>query len=197
MPTATTACRIAPWLERHAENLLGPLEHDELQRRAGAPEQRRDGQRDLAELVAPQRAEAVAEVDDQPHRRALLVRIARAGVRDPEVERRGREVHGHDDRDRRFAGRVDAGVDHGMSNDSSIAAIFGDTSTPPTTEPRMIEPTVEALDPAVGDDQLLRRQQLGEDAVLGRRVGRRAEADQRIGEQRVRARRTSSGSRRS
>ena len=34
----------------------------------------------------------------------------------------------------------------------------------------------QALDPAVGLDQLRRRQQLGEDAVLGRRVGRGAEA---------------------
>jgi hypothetical protein len=45
----------------------------------------------------------------------------------------------------------------------------------------------QALDPAVGLDQLRGRQQLGEDAVLGRRVGRRAQAHDRIRQQRVRA----------
>ena len=39
-----------------------------------------------------------------------------------------------------------------------------------------------ALDPAVGDDELLRRQELGQDAVLGRRVGGGAEAHDRVGE---------------
>ena len=36
------------------------------------------------------------------------------------------------------------------------------------------------LDPAVGDDELLRRQELGQDPVLGRRIGGRAEADHRV-----------------
>jgi hypothetical protein len=45
----------------------------------------------------------------------------------------------------------------------------------------------QALDPPVGLDQLRRRQQLGQDAVLGRRVGRRAEADDGVGHQWVAA----------
>ena len=45
----------------------------------------------------------------------------------------------------------------------------------------------QALDPAIGLDQLGGRQQLGEDAVLGRRVGGGAQADDRVREQRVRA----------
>ena len=45
----------------------------------------------------------------------------------------------------------------------------------------------QALDPAVGLDQLRRRQQLGEDAVLGRRVGRRAQPHHGVGQQRVAA----------
>ena len=44
-----------------------------------------------------------------------------------------------------------------------------------------------ALDPAVGDHQLPRRQQLGEDAVLGGRVRGRAEADQRVRGERMQA----------
>ena len=44
-----------------------------------------------------------------------------------------------------------------------------------------------ALDPAVGDDELLRRQELGQDPVLGRRIGGGAEADHRVGGERVHA----------
>ena len=40
----------------------------------------------------------------------------------------------------------------------------------------MIEATVEPFDPAVGDHELLVRQQLGEDAVFGGRIRGRAEA---------------------
>jgi hypothetical protein len=45
----------------------------------------------------------------------------------------------------------------------------------------------QPFDPAVRLDELRGRQQLGEDAVLGRRVGRRTEADHCIGDQRVSA----------
>ena len=66
-----------------------------------------------------------------------------------------------------------------------MARPSGPTSWPPSSTPRMIERDRQALDPAVGLDQLRRRQQLGQDAVLGRRVGRGAEADDRVGQQRV------------
>jgi hypothetical protein len=45
----------------------------------------------------------------------------------------------------------------------------------------------QPLDPAVGLDELRGRQQLGQDAVLGGRVGRSTQADDGIGRQRVRA----------
>jgi len=45
-----------------------------------------------------------------------------------------------------------------------------------------------ALDPAIRGDEALRRQQLGQNAVLGGRIGCRAETDHAIGEQRVDAR---------
>src|SRR6185369_5867630 len=43
----------------------------------------------------------------------------------------------------------------------------------------------QAFDPAVGGHQLGVRQVLGEDAVLGRRIGGRAQADQRVGGERI------------
>ena len=70
----------------------------------------------------------------------------------------------------------------GRSKPSSIVETRGPISAPPTSTPRMIEADRRALDPAVGDDELLRRQQLGQDAVLGRRVGGGAEADDGVGE---------------
>jgi hypothetical protein len=36
------------------QGAFGPLDHNELQRRAGTPEQRRHRQRDLAQAVPPQ-----------------------------------------------------------------------------------------------------------------------------------------------
>ena len=49
----------------------------------------------------------------------------------------------------------------------------------------MIDATVSAFDPAVGDDELPRRQELGEDPVLRRRIGGGAEADDRVREERM------------
>ena len=42
-----------------------------------------------------------------------------------------------------------------------------------------------AFDPAVGDDELMRRQELGQDAVLRRRIRGGAEPDDRVGQQRM------------
>ncbi len=58
---------------------------------------------------------------------------------------------------------------------------------PPSSSAEHDRADGQALDPAVGDDQLLRRQQLGEDAVLGGRVRGGAEADHGVGEQRMHA----------
>jgi hypothetical protein len=45
----------------------------------------------------------------------------------------------------------------------------------------------QPLDPAIGLDQLGRRQQLGQDAVLGRRIRRCTQAHHGVGQQRVQA----------
>jgi hypothetical protein len=51
-----------------AERYFSPFQHDELQCRAGAPKQRGGRERDLAQLVAPQQAQAVGEVSHQVNR---------------------------------------------------------------------------------------------------------------------------------
>jgi hypothetical protein len=53
-PTATTPWSIEDFERSRPERDFGPLDDDELQRRAGTPEQRGDGQRDLAQAVAPE-----------------------------------------------------------------------------------------------------------------------------------------------
>ncbi len=60
--------------------------HDELQRRAGAPEQRRGRERDLAQLVAPQQRHAVREVADQEERVLARRAMVDAGVGDGELK---------------------------------------------------------------------------------------------------------------
>ncbi len=73
----------------------------------------------------------------------------------------------------------------GMSKPSSIAVIFGLISAPPSSTPRMIEPTVVPSIQPLAIDELLRRQELGQNAVLGRRVGGGTEADDRVGDKRM------------
>ena len=60
-------------------------------------------------------------------------------------------------------------------------------SAPPSSVPRMMEPTVRPFDPAVGDHQLGVRQVFGEDAVFRRRVGGGAQADHAVGDERMHA----------
>ncbi|KAG0163715.1 hypothetical protein DFQ30_011127 [Apophysomyces sp. BC1015] len=167
--------------QRHAQRHFGPFEHDELQRGAGAPEQRGDGQRNLAELVAPQCAEALGKVPDQLDRPVLLRRIAHAGVRDPQVEQRGERVHGHD-HDYRGLRR---GMDERRMIEQRLRNVRADQRAAHhgAQDDRCDGRT---LDPAVGRDQALRRQQFGQDPVFGRRVRGCAKADDAVGEQRMR-----------
>ena len=92
-------------LERKLQVRLGPLDHDELQAGARAPEERGHGERDLSQLVLPQHHEAAREIEQEPDGIALLVRVARAGVGYREVEERGDHVdqRDHDDRGLRAA----------------------------------------------------------------------------------------------
>ena len=162
---------------RVAERRRRPGEDDHAQVARDAPEQRRRRQRDLAELVVPQARIAVREVAHQ-HADAARQRLQRRfGARDAQVEERGDDVERDDDRDRRLGRRADAGVEHRhvegeqVLRDDAAEQLAAEQDAEDDRQDR------QALDPAVRLDQLRVRQQLGEDAVLGRRVRRRAEAD--------------------
>ncbi|OIQ71444.1 hypothetical protein GALL_469360 [mine drainage metagenome] len=161
--------------------VFGPLEHDELEGGASAPEQCGDRHRDLSQLVGPQHPGAMAEIDQQGEQPGFLFCVARAGVWNAQIAQRRDQVHQGDDQDGRLGRGVDAhwhqpgkpeqeirrrmtdqkAAEHGTENDGSHRG---------------------ALDPAVGSDQLLRRQQLGEDAVLGRGIRSRTQPDHAIGQ---------------
>ena len=74
------------------ERGFGPLDDDELQRRARSPEQRRHGQRYLAQLVAPEQRQAMVEFVDQVERVFLQLLVINAGIRDVEVEQSGQQI---------------------------------------------------------------------------------------------------------
>ena len=79
------------------------------------------------------------------------------------------------------AGVVDAGVDERQIEGEQVARDARADQDAAEHHAEDDRADRQAFDPAVGLDQLGGRQVLGEDAVLGRRVGRRAEADDRIG----------------
>ena len=69
--------------EVEVQRNLGPFDDDELQGGTGAPEQRRHGERDLPEPVAPEQGDAVVEFADQ---------VPGVGVQDLVVDPRFRDV---------------------------------------------------------------------------------------------------------
>ncbi len=96
-----------------AERFFRPLQHDELQGGAGAPEQRGHGQRNLAELVAPQRGKAIRELGDQLDRVLFLLRVAGPRLGDEQVEHGRDHVEQHDHHHGCLGRGVDARVDVG------------------------------------------------------------------------------------
>ncbi len=153
-----------------------------MQGGTGAPEQGGDGQRDLAQLVAPQDVDAVGKVGDQLDRVARLVLVARAGVRDIFVEDGGQAVGGDHHAQGRFDRGVDAGVNHRQveAKQEGAGGLADQDAAHDGAEDDRHDG--QAFDPAVGRDQLFRRQQFGQDAVLGRRVDGSAKADHGIGQ---------------
>jgi len=65
----------------------------------------------LPQLVAPQSEEALGEIPDHDDRVARLMVVARAGIGDAQVERRGDKVEQRDHQDRGFGRGVYAGID--------------------------------------------------------------------------------------
>ena len=117
-----------------------------------------------------------------------------AGVRDARVEPGGQRVDEDQHEDGRFGRRVDAGVEDREVQRQQVAGHRVAHQLAAQQDAQDDRGDGQALDPAVGLDQLRGRQQLGEDAVLGRRVGGGAQADDGIGQQRMRRRTASSGS---
>ena len=84
MPTAVTPCRIAALRQVEVERDARPFDDDELQRRAGAPEERGDRERDLAQAVLPQvRARSARNLAPSPAGRAGSVLERHAGAAAP------------------------------------------------------------------------------------------------------------------
>ena len=162
---------------------------------ARAPEQRGGGQGNLAQLVAPQPRVARPEIGQQRDQVAheAVVRVAAqrphldTGVRDAGVEPGRQHVHADQHRDRGCGRRVDARVDEGEVEGQQAARHRVAHQLAAQHDAENDRGDGEALDPAVGLDQLRGRQQFGEDAVLGRRIRRRAQAHDRVGHQRVTA----------
>ena len=167
----------------------GPGEHDELQRRAHAPEQGRHAERNLSQLVFPQRGEADREVADQQRRIALLAFIAHAGVGDEQVENRGHNVKERDDEDGGFGRGLDAEVHERKIDRQQQMGHRRADERAPHHGAQYNRSDRQALDPAVRNNQLLRRQELGEDPVLRGGIGGRTEPDHGVGEQDHRVRR--------
>ena len=170
----------------HAERVVAPLENEELKHCASAPEERRDGEGDLTETVTPEKTAALDEALDGVDGVELLRGIAHARVGNGEVDGRGGEV---DEGDRE---------DGGLGKARQAESIKMEQIEDGLCDLRLDENTAEhnaendgtnreALDPAVGDNELLRREKLGENAVLRGRVGRSAHAHDRVGEKWVAA----------
>ena len=132
-------------------------------------------------LSLHRRALQCREVADagQPMLRTAAGCSGALGARDAQVEERGDHVDARRCTATAASGAVrDAGVDERQVERTAAGATRrGRAAGRRAAMPRMIDSDRQALDPAVGLDQLRGRQQLGEDAVLGRRVGRGAEAD--------------------
>ena len=94
--------------EVQLQRLLCPLQHDELQRGARSPEQRRHRQGNLAQPVVPQGVEAVGKLGNETYRILFLLRIACAGIGNARVEQRRDQVDHHDHQHGRFGRCIDA-----------------------------------------------------------------------------------------
>ena len=173
------------FVERHMKRFFGPFQNNELQRCRRAPEQGGDGERDLTETVVPQHRVTVAEVGNQSQRAAFLMWIGGTGLRNLAADDGRNQIQEHDDAQRRFGRRVDAGVDKRKvegkqsGGDTRIDESAAEHGAKDNRDDR------QAFDPAIGGDQFFCRKEFGQDAVLGRRICRRAKTDDGIGQQRM------------
>ncbi len=162
-----------------------PGQHDELQVAAGAPEEGGGGQGDLPELVAPEAVVAGPEIGEQRQRVARHGAHFDTGVRNAGVEPGGGEIDGDERGDGRLGRGVHAGVHERDVHRQQPSGDVGAHQLAAQQHAQDDGGDREALDPAVGLDQLRGRQQFGEDAVLGGGVGRGAQAHHGIGDERM------------
>ena len=167
------------------ERRLRPAQHDELQGGARAPEQGGHRQGDLAQFVLPEQVHAVGKIADQVPGIPVCGAMVHAGVGYPEVDQGRHAVQAGDaghavieqtaalTREQEVVGNPEGIVHHRADEPATHHGAQDDGGHG------------EALDPAVGHHQFAVGQVLGDDAVLGRRVGGRPEAHQGIGIQRV------------
>ena len=137
-----------------AQRRGAPGQDDVAQVAAHAPEQRGGGQRDLAQLVAPQPRVAGPEVGHQLQRVLRHGPHLDAGQRNAQVEPGRQRVDEDQDEDGRFGRRVDAGVDQ---RDVERQQAAGDRAAHELAAQQDAQDDGgdgQALDPAVGLDQL-------------------------------------------
>ncbi len=162
-----------------SEVAAAPFDDDQLQGGAGAPEQRGDGQRDLAQLVLPEHADIAPERAHEPDGILLLRRVAHVGVRNHQVAQRRQQVHERDDQDRGLGRGVDQLADEGMAEQGGGNG--GGNQQAAQDRAQDDGEDRQAFDPAIALDQHGRGQHFRDDAVLGGRIGRGADADDAIG----------------
>src|SRR5574343_378943 len=149
------------------EGHLRPLDYDELQGRAGTPEQRGDGQRNLTKLVAPEQGEAVVELMDQEKRVLLQLLVIEAGIRYVKVEDGRRNVEKANNGQGHFANSVDAGIEQRKIEIQQVLGDIGANQGAADDDAENDGADRQAFDPAVGNDKQAMRQVFGQDAVLG------------------------------
>ena len=109
--------------------------------------------------------------------------VRHPGFRDVEVENCGHDVESSHEQQGHFTDTIDSGFEE---REIKVQQFVGDIRLDQGAADDHAKDDGsdrQPLDPAVGDDQQAVRQVFGEDAVLGRRVGRRTETDDRVGQE--------------
>ena len=163
-----------------------PAEYQQPQRGADTPEQSSDGKRDLAERIFPQQFEAMPKIPGQEKRIAAERFVVDRHARNIKIEPGRDDVNSDDEGDRQLWRSVDAGVNEGhippLQHGFGYARADEDAADDCSQNNSKHG---QAFHPAVSQYQLSCRQIFGKDAVFGRRISRRTQADQAVSEQRI------------
>ena len=108
------------------------------------------------------------EFVNQEHRVLARRSMIDPGVRNVEIEDRRDRVEHYDHQDRRFRPGVDAGIEAGNIECKQLLRYRVAHQHAAQQRAENDRRNRQSLNPAIGHDQLVMRQVLGEDAVLGR-----------------------------